>query len=334
MYILTNIRQILIYLLLFLKMAEFQYSITLAAKKSGLSAHVIRVWEKRYNAVSPNRSQSNRRRYSDAEIARLRLLSIVTKAGHRIGDVARLTDEKLQRLVLESVQETPAISRRQPTVTDPTEAALQAVREFDAMALLRILERASVSFGQHGLLQNVIGPLANRIGMLWQEGTLTAAHEHFATATIRSSLLKNSAPFAENSSAPRLIVVTPSGQLHELGAAIVAAAARDVGWAITYLGPNLPAPEIASAAVRHNADAVALSIVYPGDDANLPDELRSLRKLLPTEIRIIAGGRAAESYAAALDEIGATRTTDLNALYTFLDRTRPSQRHLAKPASP
>jgi methylmalonyl-CoA mutase cobalamin-binding domain/chain len=315
-------------------MAEVHYSITFAAKKSGLTAHVIRVWEKRYKAVSPNRSQSNRRRYSDVEIARLRLLSTATKAGHRIGDIAKLADEKLERLVLESAQEAPAISHRRPLTPDLAESALQAVRDFDAAAMLRILERSSVSFGQHGLLQNMIGPLANRIGILWQEGAMTAAHEHFATATIRGYLLKNSHPFAENSGAPRLIVVTPSGQLHELGAAIVAAAARDVGWAITYLGSNLPASEIASAAVLHNADAVALSIVYPGDDANLPAELRSLRKLLPAEIRIIAGGRAAESYAAALEEIGATRTTDLNALYTFLDRTRPSQRQLAKPASP
>lgn len=313
-------------------MAEVYYSIALAAKKTGLSVHVIRVWEKRYAAVSPNRSESNRRRFSAAEVERLGLLSAASQTGHRIGEIAHLANERLQRLLRERAPDVLAKKKPQPPAADPTDAALQAVRDLDDGALVQILDRASVTFGQHGLLQNLIGPLAHRIGLLWQEGAMTATHEHFATATIRGYLLRNSRPFAEDAGAPRLLVVTPAGQLHELGAAIVAAAARNMGWAITYLGSNLPAPEIARAAVQHDVAAVALSIVYPGDDATLPAELRSLRTLLPKQVCVIAGGRAAESYSATLEEIGATRTTDLNTLYTFLDRTRPRPRPAQNPA--
>ena len=83
--------------------------------------------------------------------------------------------------------------------------------------------------------------------------------------------------------APRIIVATPAGQLHELGAVIVKDAAAQIGWHTTYLGASLPAAEIAGAAVQNRAVVVALSIVYPEDDPDLPQELISLRRFLPPE---------------------------------------------------
>jgi hypothetical protein len=79
--------------------------------------------------------------------------------------------------------------------------------------------------------------------------------------------------------APELIVTTPSGQAHELGALMAASMASSQGWKVTYLGPNLPAEEIVAAAGRRGARAVALSVVFPADDARLYDELRRLRRL-------------------------------------------------------
>src|SRR6188508_411743 len=80
-------------------MAEIQHSIKFAARKSGLTPHVIRIWEKRYDAVSPDRTDTNRRLYSEAEIERLTLLRAATHAGHSIGNIARLPVEKLRELV-------------------------------------------------------------------------------------------------------------------------------------------------------------------------------------------------------------------------------------------
>ena len=77
---------------------------------------------------------------------------------------------------------------------------------------------------------------------------------------------------------------------------IVNAAAAQVGWQTTYLGASLPAAEIAGAAVQNRALAVALSIVYPEDDPDLPQELTNLRRFLPEETRILIGGRAATAY--------------------------------------
>jgi MerR family transcriptional regulator, light-induced transcriptional regulator len=304
-------------------MSEVQHSIKMAARKCGLTAHVIRVWERRYNAVSPNRTDTNRRRYSDAEIERLTLLRAATQAGHSIGSIAKLPVEKLRSLATEAIPASVPVARRNESVaTQAVEAAVSAIEKLNSTDLEAILGRAAVAFGQHGLLERIIGPLAQRVGELWRDGSITAAHEHFASAVIRNYLLQTSKPYAANGVAPVLVVGTPAGQLHELGAVMVAAAASDLGWRVIYLGTSLPAVEIAGAAIQNKARAVALSIVYPDDDPNLAQELVSLRKHLPPEIKIITGGRAAESYASTLEGLVAIRTRELSDLYRILEQMR------------
>jgi MerR family transcriptional regulator, light-induced transcriptional regulator len=303
-------------------MSEVQHSIKIAARKSGLTPHVIRVWEKRYDAVSPDRTDTNRRRYSDAEIERLTLLRTATHAGHSIGNIARLPVEKLRELVGEiPVTAAPVTKAAKNPVTAIAEA-LAAIQQPNPTELQEVLGRAAVAFGPHGLLEKVVSPLTQSIGELWREGTITAAHEHFASAVIRDFLLRNSRPYALNGGAPTIVVGTPAGQLHELGAVMAAAAANDMGWRVIYLGTSLPALELAGAAIQHKARAVALSIVFPGDDPNLPSEMESLRKHLPDEIRIIVGGRAAESYAAVFTQISAVQTTGLKDFYRILEEMR------------
>lgn len=304
-------------------MPEVQHSIKIAARKSGLTAHVIRVWERRYNAVSPDRTDTNRRRYSDREIERLTLLRTLSHAGHTIGSIAKLPVEKLRELAAEaSPPPTPTLKPSGLAATEAIGAAIVAIEKLNSTELEEILGRTAVVFGQHGLLEKVIAPLAQKVGELWREGSITAAHEHFASAVVRNFLFQASKPYATNSAAPVLVVGTPAGQLHELGAVMVAAAANDLGWRVIYLGTSLPAVEIAGAAIQNKARAVAMSIVFPDDDPNLAQELQSLRKHLPPAIKIIAGGRAAESYAATLETLGAIRTRELSELYRILEQLR------------
>jgi MerR family transcriptional regulator, light-induced transcriptional regulator len=304
-------------------MSEVQHSIKIAARKSGLTAHVIRVWERRYNAVSPDRTDTNRRRYSDAEIERLTLLRAATQAGHSISSIAKLPVEKLRELAIEVIPASvPVAKRNEAAATQAMDAAIVAIEKLNSTELEEILGRAAVAFGQHGLLERVIAPLAQKVGELWRDGSITAAHEHFASAVIRNYLLQTSKPYAANGAAPVLVVGTPAGQLHELGAVMVAAAANDLGWRVIYLGTSLPAVEIAGAAIQNKARAVAMSIVFPDDDPNLAQELQSLRKHLPPEIKIITGGRASESYASVLEASGAIRTREISDLYRILEQMR------------
>jgi methanogenic corrinoid protein MtbC1 len=172
------------------------------------------------------------------------------------------------------------------------------------------------------MLRRVAAPLARAIGDSWREGRITAAHEHFASAVLRTYLAQAAKPFASSANDPVLVVTTPAGQLHELGALLAAAMAANLGWHVTYLGASLPAPEIAGAAKQNRARAVALSIVHPTDDPRMDGELTRLRDLLPSEVKLIAGGQAAPAYCAVLDRIGALQVGDLAQLSSILDELR------------
>jgi DNA-binding transcriptional MerR regulator/methylmalonyl-CoA mutase cobalamin-binding subunit len=296
------------------------------AKRTGLSPCLIRIWERRYAAVEPARTSTNRRRYSEAEVERLTLLRQATRLGHSIGAVAGLRNERLRELVAGTAGRAEP-ERRSPPTAGTTEQVyvaegMAAIRRLDAPALEGVLQRACIELGCQGLLQKVVGPLAQELGEKWECGEITAAEEHFASAVVRLWLGSLIRPFAVPQTAPLLVVATPAGQLHELGAVIVAAAAVGHGWRVAYLGASLPAAEIAGAVAHSGARAVALSLVYPQDDPDLPRELEQLRQFLRPGTRIVAGGRAAEAYCGALARIGAETVSDLRGFHAWLDACR------------
>lgn len=310
-------------------MAAPLHAIKMVARRTGLSAHVIRIWEKRYGAVKPERTDTNRRLYSEEQVERLNLLRHITHEGHSIGNIAKLPTEKLRKLATESANpssNTPREAIGQIPAPSFLEECVTAVKTLDSRGLDAALKRAETALGAFGLLQHVVAPLAQVIGELWRNGTITAAHEHFATAMIKIFLGHASRPFAGSENSPVLIVATPSGQLHELGALLVSATAANLGWHVTYLGPSLPAAEIAGAAVQNRARAVALSIVYPEDDARLDAELARLRDLLPKDIPMLVGGRATPAYRDGLETIGALQIKDLSHLCSSLDDLRKASK--------
>ena len=208
------------------------------------------------------------------------------------------------------------------TEESPVEEAWSCIRDLDSSALHSTLDRAAITLGHSKLIHQVIVPLIERIGAAWEGGEISAAEEHAASAVVKEVLLSSSRPFVNTGDSPNLIVATPVGQIHELGAVLIVSIARRAGWEVTYLGPSLPAHEIARAAISNKSLAVALSIVYPGDDGSLPAELLELRKSLPDSLPILAGGRCAPAYQKTLSAIGATQPTDLDSLRSFLEGLR------------
>lgn len=295
-----------------------------------MSSHLIRMWEKRYGALSPDRTETNRRLYSDENVERLSLLFSCTQVGHRIGNIASLPTETLRKLARESADiqeaaakentpELPNIEQGLPAAIRP---AFQAIDAMDVDLLRNALDEASVELGYQGMLTKVVVPLMQHIGRLWCEGQLTAAYEHFASAALRTYLLGHVQSYSASRNAPVLITVTPSGQLHEFGAVVTAAAANSAGWHVIHLGPSLPAAEIAGAAIRSEANMVALSIVHPPDDPDLPAQLRMLRRLLPSRVGIVVGGHSVEGYRGPLKEIQAQTVTDIDEFYKTLNASR------------
>lgn len=291
-----------------------------------MSPHVIRVWERRYGTVTPSRSSGNQRLYTEADVERLALLKQVTDRGHSISRVTALPTEQLSLLVSAEDRSTMIRTEAGGSIAGLLETAFQAVADMDAAGLERVLEQGALRLGQIGLLAQVVAPLVGRIGEAWREGHLKVVHEHIASAVIRTYLCQAARPHTLHPSAPVLLVTTPAGQLHELGAALVAAAATSHGWRVTYAAPALPAEEIAAAAIHHGVFAVALSLVHPEDDPMLPAELRRLRRLLPQAVHLLVGGRAAGAYRSVLVEIGAAEIATLEDLTAALGQLRQGLR--------
>lgn len=299
------------------------YTIKAVSKRTGLSTHVIRVWERRYSAVKPERSETNRRLYSEEDVRRLRLLHEVTLLGHSIGRIVDLSDHELEQLLSQASTKLESEShsgRSQAPVDFYLEACLSAIQKFEAGTLEQHLMRASVTLSQPVMLDRIIVPLIHQIGSLWQEGVLRVANEHLASNVLKTFLNNMRGASSLPETAPRVLITTPPGQLHELGALVVAAAAAAAGWNVTYLGASLPAEEIAGAAQNHGIRAVCLSLVYPLSEPGTSRELRKLRSLLPENQTLVVGGRAAESYSETLEEINAIHIGNLPAFREWLEK--------------
>jgi DNA-binding transcriptional MerR regulator/methylmalonyl-CoA mutase cobalamin-binding subunit len=317
--------------------ADPGHPIEVAARRTGLSKDVLRAWERRYGVVNPARTESGRRLYSDHDILKLRLLRQATGSGRTIGSLVSHSTGELEVLVeedqLESVErpgasEDASDSARQDLLRAHREECLAAIRVFDDERLKAALSRAMISLRPVDLIDYMISPLMRDIGEMWSRDRLDSGHERLATNAVRATLrdvigmLHNPDP-----AAPELIVATPSGQYHEIGAMLAAATASTANWHVTHLGSHIPAEDIAQAAMRRSARAVALSIVYPEDDEQLPAGLVKLWNLLPADVPIIVGGAAADGYGQTLRAIGAKRVADLASLREILTSLEgPTQR--------
>ena len=297
------------------------HPVRIVAQRTGLTPDVLRAWERRYKAVKPTRSAGGPRHYTDSDIERLALLARASRSGRQIGQLVPLSNEELSRLIAGDERESRervGLGPDQPAVESYLSTALMAVEEFDGHRLEQTLRSAILRLPADEALDQVIGPLLFTIGSLWHQGLLRPANEHLATTTIRRVLVWMSGLAVPEHSAPMVIVGTPMNQLHELGAMLAATTAAANGWRVAYLGPNLPADELARAVQHVRADALALSIVYPTDDPELPADLRELKRLLPASTGLVIGGSGATAYAGVLSDIGADQLTSLAGLRRWL----------------
>ena len=301
-----------------------RHPIRIVMDRTGLPLETLRAWERRYGAVRPERTGGAQRRYSDADVERLRALARVVAGGRSIGQVARMSTEELAALAREDAQSRAPVAEREEEGErwrHLLDSATEAVTALDAGRLEATLRKAASLAGAAGFIGAVAVPLLRWLGSGWAEGTLSVAHEHLASAVLRRVLgtLLAQAEAAEGS--PVLVCATPAGQAHEFGVLIAAVMASAAGWRVVYLGADLPASDIAAAVRASGAKAVALSVIYPSDDPTLPDELRRLRAGIDPDVRILVGGSGIENLRSILDGIRVELVGDLPDLDSRLAET-------------
>jgi methylmalonyl-CoA mutase cobalamin-binding subunit len=143
-------------------------------------------------------------------------------------------------------------------------------------------------------------------------------HEHFASNVVKGFLWEMIRSAPTHAHAADMVVATPAGQLCEIGAMMTVVTAADCGWNALYLGPSLPAEEIAAAALHERAEAVALSISYPVRGDLMDRELHSLRKAIGDGVLLLVGGRAAHAYQQAVTSVGGRYFDSLHEFSEFL----------------
>lgn len=280
---------------------------------TGLSTHVLRAWERRYNAVKPNRSAGGRRLYSQADIDRLSLLKRVVDSGHAISNVARLATTKLNELIerCEPFEISGQKNANVPPdmgVAAPDElvsVCLRAVTRLDTASLNQKLKEGAIAYGRQILIDRVIKPLMEQVGNRWSEGSLGIVHGQFAAAVVYAQLGNMLFEYYERSfQKPCMLIATPAGQFCYLGAMAVAVTAQDQGWEPIFLGFNLPAREVATASDALSPQLIALSITCRVNDVFMEGEIEKVSASINGRCPLVVGGRSSDAYRQCVETLG------------------------------
>lgn len=268
--------------------AELTYPLRAAARLTGLSPELLRAWERRYGVVQPIRTPGGTRRYSAADIERLRLLKAAVDAGNRISEVAQLAPAELRRR-----------SAGPENLEDGRlEAILTALAALDGTECQRLLSLHFLALGPSRFARDLAHPLVHEIGERWAAGEIGIAVEHLATGILRSLLGSALQPTAASLRGPGIVFATPSGERHELGLLMAALVALGAGANPLYLGVDLPVEDLLGAAERSDAAVLALSIVS-GPIAQTRRIVSALRGGLAEDTHLWLGGTAARQIEAS-----------------------------------
>lgn len=240
-----------------------RYSMRVVAKLTGLPPDTIRAWERRYGAVTPERSDGGTRRFSAADVRRLSLLREATDRGHAIGNVADLSDEAIEALV-----SAPEAAPHGPGGADLEADALAALRErylaavtrFEARRAQALIERAAALMAPRDFALEVALPLLREVGERFSHSELGVAQEHLVSSQL-SGLMGTLGRLVPADPRPRrVLLTTPAGHTHGFGVLVAALLVASRGFEPVYLGTDLPDRELIWAAGVSGAELVILGV--------------------------------------------------------------------------
>ena len=266
------------------------YPIRVVARLTGLSLDTLRAWERRYQAVMPERGDRGRV-YTDRHVTRLKLLASLVEGGHAIGSIAALSDVELRRLTAGHV--------RSPTPSPAIDLGLllTALKHYDLLSIEAELNRYALLLPPAELIFGVVLPVLRELGTRWESGAINPAQEHLVSSLIRGMLGGLLRAMPRPARAARIVFAAPAGERHELGLLCGAVLAAVSGHSVVYLGPDLPPADIAHAVRQSAAKVLVLSATV--EHTASAAEFGSLRRL-PETVEVWAGGARAEQVRSAI----------------------------------
>ncbi|MGQ1891203.1 MerR family transcriptional regulator [Thermophagus sp. OGC60D27] len=249
------------------------YSIKDLENISGIKAHTIRIWERRYGLIHPNRTSTNIRYYSDADLKKLLNISILNQKGYKISNIASLDDKQLRDRVLDL-----CLDSRNNDIQ--IESLMVSMLELDEKKFANVLSSAVIKLGFEATVEQVLFPFLERIGMLWQTGTINPAQEHFISNLIRQKMIVAIDNEMQSlvAKGPRIVFFLPEGENHELGILFYSFIARKEGLNVVYLGASVPMDDLSVIHQIRPADAFFTSFVTAREKNELQTLLLKLSK--------------------------------------------------------
>ncbi|MBK7173826.1 MAG: MerR family transcriptional regulator [Bacteroidales bacterium] len=261
-----------------------KYSIKDLEKLTGIKAHTIRIWEKRYHLVDPSRTATNIRYYSDEDLKRLLNVSVLNRYGFRISNIVSMTSEELNSKLLD-------LSEQDPMFSHEVESLVLSMIEMDEQRFDKILSSSIIKFGFETTITDVLHKFLEKIGVLWQTGTITPAQEHFVSNLIRQKLILaiDGQHVALHSNAKTFLLFLPDQEYHEMGLLFFHYLIRKHGHQVIYLGQNVPVADLPEIAAIRYFDILFTSITCSLPGSGLQELLDKLGSMFSNKTILLGG---------------------------------------------
>jgi methanogenic corrinoid protein MtbC1 len=261
------------------------FSISELSRLSGIKPFTIRIWEKRYNALTPSRSDGNTRYYDNRQLRRLLNIASLLELDHKISDLSGLSDSALFRMIEEQM-----IQPREDLEGFFIAQLISAGFNYDEPHFTNVFAQCLARYGIIGAYTNVIYPMLQRIGILWNSDNINPSNEHFITNLLRQKVLTSIDLLASpQSTAETWLLFLPENEFHETGLLIAHYLIRLSGRKSVYLGANVPLDALSAAAATIKPNSVLLFVVHRDDPTDMQAYLQTLAASLKSARVYVAG---------------------------------------------
>lgn len=235
-----------------------QYSIKDLEQLTGIKAHTIRIWEKRYQLIEPERTSTNIRFYSDNDLKKLLNVSTLNRNGFKISSIVTMKNDEINERIME-------ISESSHDSDNQIEQLIVAMIDLDEQRFERVLSTCIIKIGFDETVIKVLYPFFEKIGLLWQIGTIYPAQEHFVSNLIRQKLIIAIDGQSGNNklASKTFLIFLPSNEWHELGLLFYSYLVKKAGFKVIYLGQSVPFEDLIEVTLKHNIDCLFTSITTP-----------------------------------------------------------------------
>lgn len=250
------------------------YSIKDLENLSGIKAHTLRIWEQRYNLITPSRTESNIRTYDDDDLKLVLNIAVLRDKGYKISKIAQLSLDELSREVVNISQETL-------DYPDQIYSLTLAMIDLDEERFEKVVSTSILQHGFENTMMNIIYPFLSRIGTLWTTGSIGPAQEHFITNLIRQKMIVaiDGQMVRKTEKSKTFVLYLPEGETHEIGLLFGNFILRARNHKVIYLGQNLPFHELEFVSNLHEPDYLFTAITsVPG-----PDEIQRYIEKIATQ---------------------------------------------------